>query len=598
MKLIKTKQLVLTAVLILLSVIAPKVTVAADEIIADNSGTTSCTSSDTPPCYTTIQAAIDAAVAKGTTYSVRVEPGTYSENLTMKGVTVRGRETARTILSGGGSGTLVTATTGTNSGSIYNLTFANASIGINASNSASLTIKNNIFRGLTTAVSLAASSSTSITNNVFYSNGTAIITDSDNAIANNIFMSNTTAISTGLTNPGGITYNDFYLNASDGTLGSGTGNIFDNPTFVDTASYDFHLQTGSLCINAASGIDMGAYGGTDTDTIPFMVAGVTATLDTATNSITVSWNQTLDHNVIGYRVYYGQTSGGPYDGTGATEGDSPVTVTGSTESSFTLSGLTATVITPGTPELYQTSPLNEALDLSWSAVEGATMYKVYWSTSSFDSSSLPADSVEVDTTSYRLTGLTNGTTYYFAVAAIAQASYYVAVTAIYSDTNTTPGTSNESDYSAEVAASAGDAQTGPLSAVGHDYPETLVAYPDLESQGPHCFIATAAFGYYSAPEVQALRAFRDHYLLTNSAGAAFVRWYYEHGPVAAAYINAHPAYKPVVRAALMPAVGAALFMTKTPFFIRIVIVLLFLMIALMSAYRSFKKKLSGSGGAL
>jgi len=183
------------------------------------------------------------------------------------------------------------------------------------------------------------------------------------------------------------------------------------------------------------------------------------------------------------------------------------------------------------------------------------------------------------------------------VAAIAQAAYYVAVTAIYSDTSTA-GVSNESVYSAEAAVGAGDVETGPLSAVGHDYPELLAAYPDLKSEGPHCFIATAAFGYYSAPEVQALREFRDRYLLTNSAGSAFVRWYYEHGPAAAAYIDAHPAYKPVVRAALMPAVGAALFMTKAPFFIRTVVALFVLMVALMIAYRSFRKKLSGSGGAL
>lgn len=95
-----------------------------------------------------------------------------------------------------------------------------------------------------------------------------------------------------------------------------------------------------------------------------------------------------------------------------------------------------------------------------------------------------------------------------------------------------------------------------------------------------------------------MREFRDRYLLTNSAGSAFVRWYYEHGPVAAAFINAHPAYKPVVRAALMPAVGAALLMTKTSFFIKTVVTLFILTIALMMAYRTSRKKLSGSGGSL
>jgi hypothetical protein len=51
--------------------------------------------------------------------------------------------------------------------------------------------------------------------------------------------------------------------------------------------------------------------------------------------------------------------------------------------------------------------------------------------------------------------------------------------------------------------------------------------------------------------------------LTNAPGRGFVEWYYRRGPAAAALLNAHPAWKPAVRAALMPAVGAAIFMTGT-----------------------------------
>ena len=61
-------------------------------------------------------------------------------------------------------------------------------------------------------------------------------------------------------------------------------------------------------------------------------------------------------------------------------------------------------------------------------------------------------------------------------------------------------------------------------------------------------------------EVQALRDFRDRYLLPYAAGRWFVAHYYDLSPGVAAYINDHPSTKPVVRALLTPLVVFALFL--------------------------------------
>ncbi|WP_243688225.1 CFI-box-CTERM domain-containing protein [Geotalea toluenoxydans] len=69
-----------------------------------------------------------------------------------------------------------------------------------------------------------------------------------------------------------------------------------------------------------------------------------------------------------------------------------------------------------------------------------------------------------------------------------------------------------------------------------------------------CFIATAAYGSYLHPKVAMLRQFRDHYLLTNAPGRAFVSLYYRVSPPLAAFIAEHATTRTLCRAALTPIV--------------------------------------------
>ncbi len=71
-----------------------------------------------------------------------------------------------------------------------------------------------------------------------------------------------------------------------------------------------------------------------------------------------------------------------------------------------------------------------------------------------------------------------------------------------------------------------------------------------------CFIATAAYGSFLDPHVQALRDFRDEHLLTNALGRNFVAWYYRNSPPLAAFIARYEGLRMAARAVLTPVVYA------------------------------------------
>jgi len=612
-----------TAVVLLL----PSPAAAITRVVAQTSGQCPPVTATTI-CYLSFQDAITNAAASGDT--IEVLPGTHSVvNMTVnKSVSIYGIETARTVLNGGGSGTILTISGVSASMSIRNLTFASAGTAIAVQNSSSIDIRNNIFEAGTssTAISVLASPTTRIFNNTFYLNGNGITsTDTNLNIINNAFyqISGATAISPIVTLPAiknnlffGGTIGPLVLTVTSMPFSSDPyfsnvdwkGNISTlDPLFVSTSSTDvtlrdFHLLASSPCITAGdtsvgsnnvgdlSGTDIGAYGG-QSDRIPNIVSAVSgvasASTGTITDTITLSWSPNNAYTTKGYNVYYGKDT----SYTGADAIVSGVTMTSpidvGTAVSVILTGLTTSAATPSAPVLYAPEPRNESLVLSWSAVPGATNYIL-----SYNLASAPSITFTVDagkTTSYKLAGLANGTLYTISVIAIAQDPYYLAVTAYdLASLAGDPGVQDESDYSVVQKVYVGTPGiSGPSNSV-QGLPEVLVPYPNLPNTG--CFIATAAYGSHDASAVRLLRKFRDSRLLTNGPGRAFVRWYYEHSPAAATYLNEHPALKPFVRAALAPAVAVAIVTTQASPLALAMAALILIALTALFAYRKRSRR--------
>jgi hypothetical protein len=80
---------------------------------------------------------------------------------------------------------------------------------------------------------------------------------------------------------------------------------------------------------------------------------------------------------------------------------------------------------------------------------------------------------------------------------------------------------------------------------------------DDDCDGQVCFVANAAFGTELAGKINALRAFRDRYLVNNPVGQALVASYYEVSPPLAEYIAERIWLRAVVRVLLFPLVGLA-----------------------------------------
>jgi hypothetical protein len=571
--------------------------------------------------FATIQSALDhiVSVRSDPTHAsdafiikVQADSIAYTESFSVQvsNVQIIGDSTAGTFL--GGTATQASVS-GVQNVVIRNFTFRNASLGISVANSSAIEIRNCIFNlntGTGTGIQIQGSPSTLIANNTFVNDATAITTDSSVTITNNIFYGNTTAINASSVAPI-LSYDDFFLNTSNGVTNLGTGSIPNvstgqsaaDPLFVNLGARDFHLQSNSPAKKSGNPIyqnsfnefsDMGAYGGPFSDIIPpSPVTITTPPTFTPPSTIGLTWSTSDSTSVTAYRVYYGtvsRASTGTYNGAG-----SPLQVA---TTSATLTDLPFTQpAAPAAPTNLAITPLDKALQLNWDAAAGATGYRILYSTTG-DGTNQPTNPQTLDVgavTTATIPNLVNGTPYFVAVESLAQAQYFIAVTAVVNSAlPSAPGGVNESPFSPEIIQGVGTLVEGATAIAKPDSPEAIVAFPNLKNEG--CFIATAAYGFYSAPQVQVLRDFRDRYLLTNAPGRAFVAWYYHYGPIGAHFINVHPWLKPPVRLVLLPLVIGSFLLIHTPPLVKIAIILLAIVVSVLLFLRNQKKMLIHSGG--
>jgi len=98
-----------------------------------------------------------------------------------------------------------------------------------------------------------------------------------------------------------------------------------------------------------------------------------------------------------------------------------------------------------------------------------------------------------------------------------------------------------------------------------------------------CFIATAAYGSYLAPEVKMLREFRDNVLLQSTLGKQIVNFYYDISPPFANYIANNEALRNITRWLLSPII----YLVAYPI---VSLILLLLLLSFSSRYYQLKRQ--------
>ncbi|HXX91192.1 MAG TPA: fibronectin type III domain-containing protein [Acidimicrobiales bacterium] len=241
------------------------------------------------------------------------------------------------------------------------------------------------------------------------------------ALAGNPTSSSTTLASLPYADPAAL--NDV-VSGSNGSCGG---------SYLCTAGPGYDGPTGLGTPNGTA-----AFSGCSSTTGPCAPSGLTATA--GNNSVSLSWTAPAPNSftVTGYDVYRATSPGAEgtspyatlgttattYTDTGAADGTTwyytVTAVSGATQGPPSNEASATPMAVPGAPTGLSAAAGNGRVTLSWSAPSGgtaATGYKVYRSTSTGTETYLAT--VGTPTTGYVDSAVTNGTTYYYKVTALA-----------------------------------------------------------------------------------------------------------------------------------------------------------------------------------